>query len=574
LTAILVMGLGIGANVTLFTLVRFVLLKPLPFKDPGRLVRLYEHSTDDKFPHNDSAVGIFSEWQKQSLSFTDLAISGDAGYNISAMGGQLPENVRAFNLSWNMLPTLGIEPALGRNFTPADDRPSANATVILSWGFWKRRFGGDPAILNQTILLDAKPYTVIGIMPAWFAWPDQSRQLFTPLFHEQPAEVVQALDMHDSIAIGRLKPGVTAAQAVAKLSLITRRIHDQHLDNPFVSKGAEIRTLLDSIVGEEKTPLYVLLAATGCVLLIACLNVANLLVARTAARRKELAIRTALGGSRLHLLREHLMESYLLSAAGGVLGFLLSVFAIRWLLDAQRDMARAEGIHIDVSVAVFTLALIVCSAIFAGLISAFSGRSAQLLASLQESSRSHSAGHARARLRRVLLSLEVGLTVVLLVGAGLMLKSYAHLRSSNLGCITHNVLTMRFDLPEARYAQATQRANFFDTLLARVRGLPGVDAAGLVYPVVPGDGYGGDSGFRIPEHPPLPQGRAQYSITRFSDPGHFTAIGIPMLRGRTFGENQQPGHPTEAIVSGSFVRQYFPGEDPLRQAHPQRSAYL
>jgi hypothetical protein len=215
LTAILVMGLGIGANVTLFTLVRFVLLKPLPFKDPGRLVRLYEHSTDDKFPHNDSAVGIFSEWQKQNLSFTDLAISGDAGYNISAMGGQLPENVRAFNLSWNMLPTLGIEPALGRNFTPADDRPSANATVILSWGFWKRRFGGDPAILNQTILLDAKPYTVIGIMPAWFAWPDQSRQLFTPLFHEQPAEVVQALDMHDSIAIGRLKPGVTAAQAVA-----------------------------------------------------------------------------------------------------------------------------------------------------------------------------------------------------------------------------------------------------------------------------------------------------------------------------------------------------------------------
>ncbi|HEX3471209.1 MAG TPA: ABC transporter permease, partial [Silvibacterium sp.] len=554
--AILVMALGIGANIALFTIVRSVLLKPLPFRDPDRLVRLYEHSANDQYPFNQSSGGVFSEWQKQSRSFTDLALSGYAGYNLSGTRGQLPENVRAFEVSWNLFPTLGVEPALGRHFTADDDRPSANATVILSWGLWKRRFGGDPAILNQTILLDAKPYTVIGIMPAWFAWRDQSRQLWTPLRYKEPAEVLEALDEHNFIAVGRLKPGVSAAQAVAELSVITRRIHDQHLDNASVSKSANIRPLLDSIVGNIKTPLYVLLAATGCVLLIACLNVANLLVARAAARRKEMAIRSALGGSRLRLLREQLTESLLLSAAGGVLGFGLAALTIRWLLSAQPEMARAEGIHPDAIVGVFSLALIVLSAVFTGLISSLSAGNQWILAPLQESSRSYSAGQSRTRLRRVLLTLEVGLTVVLLTGAGLLLRSYARLRSVDLGCITRNVLTMSLDLPEARYAQDAQRANFFDTLLARVRSLPGVEAAAYIFPVLPGAGYGGDSGFHIAEHPPLPLGKGQWARTLFTDPGYFSTMGIPILRGRTFGEDQRPGHPTEIIVSEAFVRQY------------------
>ncbi len=561
--AILVMALGIGANIALFTIVHSVLLKPLPFRDPERLVRLYEHSNDDKFPYNASAGGVFAEWKKQSRSFSDLALWGYAGYNLSASGGQLPENIRAATFSSNMLLTLGVEPAMGRNFTADEDKPSANGTVILSWGLWKRRFGGDPAIVNQTILLDANPYTVIGIMPAWFAFPDQTRQLWTPLYYREPVDEMEALDEHNFIAIGRLKPGVTLKEAGAELSVITRRIHDQHLDNPFVSKAANIRPLLDSMVGEVKAPLYVLLAATGCVLLIACLNVANLLVARTAARRKEMAIRAALGGSRMRLLREQLMESLILSAAGGALGFVLATVTIQWLLNAQPEMARAEAIHTDVMVGVFALALIVLSAVFTGLISSLSAGSQWALAALQESSRSHSAGQTRTRLRRVLLTLEVGLTVVLLTGAGLLLRSYARLRSANLGCITQNVLTMSLDLPEARYTKDAQRASFFDDLLARVRSLPGVQAAGYIFPVVPGAGYGGDSGFRITEHPPLPQGQSQYARTLFTDPGYFSAIGIPILRGRTFGENQRPGHPTEIIVSQTFVRLYFPGEDPI-----------
>ncbi|MGO9316517.1 MAG: ADOP family duplicated permease [Terracidiphilus sp.] len=561
--AILVMALGIGANVALFTIVRSVLLKPLPFNDPDRLVRLYEYSADDKFPFIDSAPGVFAEWKKQSRSFADLAICGFAGYNLSGSGEQLPENVRAASFSWNLLPTLGVRPALGRNFTADDDRPSANPTVLLSWGLWKRRFGGDPSIINQTILLDTKPYTVIGVMPASFAYPEAAIQLWTPVYFKEPVDYMKMIDSHDFRVIGRLKPGVTKAQAVAELSLITRRLHDQHLDDPFVSKGANIRPLLDSLVGDVKTPLYVLLAATGCVLLIASLNVANLLVARAAARRKEQAIRAAMGGSRLRLLRQHLMESLLLTAAGGAVGVLLAYGVIQWVVGVRQDMARVEAIHMDVVVAAFAAGLVLLCAAFAGLISSFSAKGGQVLASLQESSRAYSAGHGRARLRAVLLSLEVGLTVMLLIGAGLLLKSYEKLRSADLGCRTRNVLKMDFTLPEARYSQPAQRANFFDTLLERVRNLPGVQAAGLVFPVVPGDGYGGDSGFSIPSHPAPPPGKLLYALHRWADPGYFAAIGIPILRGHTFDDNQRPGHGTEVLISEEFARQNFPGEDPI-----------
>ncbi len=561
--AIVVMGLGIGANVALFTVVRSVLLKPLPFKDPDRLVRLYEQSSDGKFTYNQSAGGVFAEWKKQARSFSDLAMSRWGSYNLASGGGQLPETVRASVFTWSMLPTLGVQPALGRNFTASDDRPEANATVILSWGLWKRRFGGNLSILNQTVLLDTKPYTVIGVMPAWFAFPDQRVQLWTPIYHEDPPQMTQALDDHEFRAIGRLKPGVTPEQALAELSVITRALHRQHLDNPLVSNDANIRPLLESIVGDIKTPLYLLFGATACVLLIACLNVANLLVARSAARQKELAIRTALGGSRLDLLRQSLMESLLLAGAGGAIGLLLAWAGIQWFVSLRQDLSRVEAIRIDGVAALATLGLVALCATFAGLISSFSGKGDQVLASLQESSRSHSAGQVRTRLREVLLSVEVGLSVVLLIGAGLLLKSYAKLRASDLGCVTQNVLKMDFTLPEARYKQL-DCATFFRTLLARVRSYPGIGAAGLVFPLVPGDGYGGDNSFEISGQPLLPAGTARLAIHRWSDPGYFAAIGIPILRGHSFDENMK-AYPHQVIISQSFARQYFPGEDPLGQ---------
>jgi len=563
LVCVLVMALGIGATTALFTVVHSVLLKPLPFKDPSRLIRLYEHSADEKFPYNDSAAGVYAEWKKQSTSFSDLAILARGfEYGLSGTGGEFPEKVRASECSWDLFPTLGVAPALGRSFTASDDQPSANAPVLVSWGLWKRRFGGDPSILNQPIHLDEKSYTIIGVMPAWFAYPAPGVQVWTPIQHEESPKRWQELDNHMFAVVGRLKPGITETAVQAELTLITRGLHDQHRDNPFISKAANSRPLLEDIVGDYKTPLYVLLAATGCLLLIGCLNVASLLVARGTARRKELAIRAALGGSRWRLLGEHLSESFLLSAAGGIAGLILANAAIQWFVATRQDMNRVEAIRIDASVVAFAVGLTFLCALFAGFMSSLSIKGNQILSSLQESSRSHSAGHSQVQVRKWLLALEVGLTVVLLIGAGLLLKSYERLRSSNLGCITDNVLTMHLNLPNAKYSQPVQRLSFFETLLARVRALPGVRFAGITT-TAPGEDYGGDNGFLIQEHPPLPQGTMQFAIHRWVDRSYFEAFGIPFLRGQTFDQNQRLDKANQVIISSSFARRYFGDEDPI-----------
>jgi predicted permease len=562
--AILVMALGIGAHVALFTVVRGVLLKPLPFHDPDRLVMLYEAGlqNDDAAGPNVVSGGMYAEWKHQSRSFSSLALAKGIRVGLSGSGGQLPEKLKSALFSWNMLSTLGVQPALGRDFTEADDQPGANGTVLLSWGLWKRRFGGDPAILNRTIDLDAQTYTVIGVMPAWFDFPDSSTQLWTPVYHDKPEDEMTSFSNHMFRVVGRLKPGVSASQSVADLSVISQRIHDEHLSDPFVFRSASSRPLLEHIVGEIKKPLYVLLEATCCLLLIACLNVANLLVARAAARRKELAIRTALGGSWLRLIGERLMECLLLSASGGALGLLLAFAALQWLTRTRLDMSRVESIHIDSMVAAFTVGVIVLCALFSGLIAAFSSSDRSILGALHEASRSVGGNSARASVRKVLLTLEVGLTVTLLIGAGLLVKSYERLRSADMGCLTQDVITMHLGLPDARYATPAERANFYDALLDRVRALPGVDAAGFAT-AVPGQGYQMDWSFTIVEHPPLPQGSGLFALSRWADPKYFGAMGVPILRGRTFDSGKRLDAADEVIISQSFANQYFPDEDPL-----------
>jgi predicted permease len=561
--AMMVMALGIGANVALFTVVRGVLLKPLPFHDPDRLVMLYEAGLhqDDTAGSNVVSGGMYAEWKNQNRSYSSLAIAQGIRVGLSGSGGQLPEKLNSALFSWDMLRTLGVQPALGRDFAQADDSPGANGTVLLSWGLWKRRFGGDPAILNQTIDLDARPYTVIGVMPARFDFPDASTQLWTAVYHDKPEDTMLSFSNHMFGVVGRLSPGVSASQGVADLSIISQRIHNEHLNDPFVFQSAKSRPLLDDIVGEIKKPLYVLLEATCCLLLIACLNVANLLVARAAALRKELAIRTALGGGWLRLVGERLMECLLLSAAGGALGLLLAFAAVQWLTRTRQDMSRVESIHIDGVVAAFTIGVIAMCALFSGIITAFSISDKRILGALHETSRSVSGGSARATLRKVLLALEVGLTVILLVGAGLLLKSYERLRSADMGCLTQDVITMHMGLPDARYATPALRTNFYDSLLERVRALPGVDAAGFVTSA-PGQGYAMDWTFSIVEHPPLPQGSGLSALSRWADPKYFGAMGIPILRGRTF-DGKRLNEANEVIISQSFASQYFPGEDPL-----------
>jgi len=561
--AILVMALGIGANVALFTVVRGVLLRPLPFKDPNRLLMLYERDSAGNFPFDMVAAGVYAAWNRGNSTFSSMALVNEGRADLSGSNGDLPETLDSAEVSWSLFSTLGVRPVLGRDFTAADDNRAANSTVILSWGLWKRRFGGNPAILNQTIYLDARPYTVIGVMPAWFEFPASTTQLWITANHYMPQEVMEALDDHMFRVVGRRKPDVTQPQAIADLAVISRRLHNAHLNNPFIYDAAAGRSLLEHMVGDIERPLYTLLAATACLLLIACLNVANLLVARAVARRRELAIRTALGGGRIRLLREHLMESLLLSIAGGAAGLALAYAAVVWLVRTRRDMARIESVHIDGIVAAFTVGVIVLCALFSGLISALNAGDKRILAALHQTSQSHRAGSTRARLRKALLAAEVGLTVVLLVAAVLFLRSYQRLRSTDVGCPTNNILTMRIVLPGARYkTPGAAPAGFFERLLQRVRALPGVEAAGFAT-VVPGQGWSSDWGFTIVGHPPLPQGKGLDALDRWADPGYFQAMGIPILRGHTFDPGQTFDHADEAVVSQSFAQHFFPREDPI-----------
>lgn len=563
IVAILVMALGIGANTALFSIVHSVLLQPLPFKEPDRLVMLYEQSGDGKFPYNVVAPGIFAAWRDQNRSFEQMAMfwSG-AEYNLSSSGGQLPEKITVTVCSWEFFSTLGVQPAFGRAFAASDDKPSANATVVLSWGLWKRRFGGDPMLIGKTIQVDERPRTVIGIMPSWFSYPDAKTQAWTPVYHEAQPKMMELVDSHQFSVVARLKPGVAIKQGTADVTAIERQIHDA---NPtrIVGLAANSRPLLEDVVGDYKTALLVLLGATGCVLLIACLNLANLLVARAAVRRREVAIRSAVGGSRGRLLREQLAESVLLTLLAGALGLGLTHFALEWVVRTRQDLARAEAIHIDGAVLLFVLGITLLSGVTAGMIAALPAVGKNVLKVLQESALRHGGGQSRARLRKVLLSVEVGLTVVLLIGAGLLLKSYRQLRSVDLGCTTQNILTMRLSLPEARYKEPAQQVAFAEQMLASLRNLPGIEAAGVAT-MLPGLGYGGDNLFAINEHPPLPTGQFQYAIRRDADPGYFSTLQIPLLRGRMFKDSERLEHAKVAIISEAFAKRYFAaGDDPL-----------
>ncbi|HEX3942258.1 MAG TPA: ABC transporter permease [Acidobacteriaceae bacterium] len=563
LIVVLVMSLGIGATVAMFTVVHSVLMKPLPFQDQGRLVRIYEADAHEP-THNHIAVSgpDFSDWQQQQHSFAQMAIAWNwSSYNLSGVSGQLPEYVHALTASWNMYELLGVKPALGRFFDADDDRPGANAAVVLSWGLWKSRYGGDPKILGQTILLDAKQYTVIGVLPAGSDFPDSTVQLWTPFFHETPPQWLQSHGAHNFQVFARLKPGASVAQAQAEGSAIQAGIHSR-FPSQWVSTATHVVPLLQSRVGNIEPALLMLLAATVCLLLIGCLNVSNLLVARSAARRREAAIRTALGGGRWRLVREQLVESVLLCAAGGALGLFLAWMAIRWLLSVHPDIPRVEGIHLDGIAVLAGVGIMLFCGLLAGLIPVLALREKHILGPLQDSTRSQRGGHASAGLRRVLLSLEVALTVVLLVGASLLLKSYQHLHSVNLGCRTNRVLTMGIALPDATYKTPLARTNFYDVLLQRVRALPGVETAALT-DALPGVGEPPDYGFFIPENLPLPPGHSLDADVANVDPGYFRTMQIPLVRGRFFQSNERLGQSQFAIVSQSFVRKFLPDTDPI-----------
>ncbi len=361
--------------------------------------------------------------------------------------------------------------------------------------------------------------------------------------------------------IARLKPGVSAESAIREVGALQYQLYRQYAPAP-VAEEAVWRPLIDDVVTDVKTPLMVLMAAVGCMLLIACLNVSNLLVARSAARRKEVAVRGALGGSRLTLIREQMTESLLLCGLGGALGLVLSFASTRWLAHHWRDLPRAEDVHTDGPVLLFSVGLIVFTALLSGLLPAISSTGKGLFATLQDSSRSIGGSASKATLRKTMLTVEIALTVMLLLAAGLLFKSFLHLRTADLGCATDNVLTIKYGLPEKQYDTPQKVLAFHEALMAKVRTLPGVKAASLVS-TAPGDGYEGDEVFTIPEHPAQKLSLQFDAMTRSADPSYFSTMQIPLLRGRFFNNNERLDRYHYAIIGKRFADQFFPGEDPI-----------
>ena len=564
--AVSVMALCIGAATSLFTIVRSVLLRPLPFRDPGRLVMVFEHYRSVKantpdFNYNIVAPADFYDWRSKTHGFEDMAIMRYVGYNLTGERSELPEVVRAAAGSWNLFQVLGVQPVLGRPFAESEDRRDGTV-VMLTWNVFQRRFAGNTMIVGRRIHLDGRPFTVVGILPSWFTYPDAGIQLWVPYKADAPREFLQHHDWHQSKVVARLRPDVSLASAVAQVSALQYQIHLQYPNDP-VAEDVAPRSLNEDLAGDVKKPLNVMLGAAGCMLLIGCLNVSNLLVARGAARQKEVAIRSALGAQRATLIREQLTESVLVCAAGGLGGILLSVLATQFIAHAWKDLPTAQSIHLDGAVVAFACVLMFSAALVAGLLPALSTTGKSMMKALQTSARTGASSVSRTALRKSLLTAEIGITVVLLVAAGLLLKSFLRLRSADVGCVTDNLLTLSYSLPEKKYDTPEGVNAFNEALLDRVRNMPGVRAVALGN-TVPAAGYWGDDVFTVKEHPPLKPGEdLPDALTRWADPGYFSALGIPLVSGRFFTNDERVARSYKVIVSRQLVQQYFPDENPI-----------
>jgi predicted permease len=570
LVAVAVTALCIGASTSLFTIVRSVLLRPLPFRDPSTLVMIYEHFrapelNQPNYDWNPVAPADFFDWRAQNQTsthgFADMAVWRYAGFNLTGERGDLPEQVDARGASFNLFPLLGVDAAIGRTFTESEDRPDGDV-ALLTWNLFERRFAGDSSIVGRQIHLDGKPYTVVGVLPTDFTYPDSRVQLWVPYRSGMPPEVLNHHDFHFSRVVARLRPGVSLSSAISQVAALQYRLHMQYLSAP-VAEDAVSRDITEDLAKDVKKPLLLLMAAVGCMLLIGCLNVASLLIARSAARQREVAIRGALGARRWTLVREQLIESLLISLAGGALGVGLSFAATRWLAAAWKDLPTANSIQVDGAVLAFACALVLLAALFSGLLPAISSTAKSVFATLQASARTTGSSLSRTALRKTLLTIEIAVTVVLLIGAGLLLKSFFRLRTTDVGADTANVLTLRYSLPDHKYPAQTQKNAFNEALLARVRALPGVRAVALGS-VFPGAGYGGDDIFMVQEHPPIPPGQLlPDAMDRIADPGYFQALGIPLLRGRFFTSDDRGAQGQKIIISRLLAEKFLPGEDPI-----------
>jgi putative ABC transport system permease protein len=548
LIAALTLALGIGANTAIFTVVNAVLLRPFPYPDSERMVQLMR-----RFPPEGGPVSAtkFLFWRERNRTFESMAALDAPFAGINLAEGE-PERIRGVRVSADFFQVYGISPALGRGFTAEEDRPGGPRVVVVSDGLWKRRFGADPGLLGKEIKLGGELCVVIGIMPSGYE-AGHAVDIWMPLrpvAHDQD-------QANPLLVIGRLRPGVTHGQAQADMDAVARAFHQQHPALMFDDEGIRVRDYQDFMVRDVRTALLLLLVAVGFVLLIACANVAGLSLARASARQKEVAIRSALGAGRFRLVRQSLTESALLAIIGGALGLLLAQWVLKTLLAlGSGAIPRLSEVQMDGGALAFTLAVALGAGILFGLAPAFQLAKVNLNLVLNESGNRASAGIQRSRLRGFIVVMEIGLSSMLLVGAALLIQTFANLRGVHPGFDPRNVLTLKMSLPEAEYNNTARASDFFDRALRRIEALPGVRAAAVA------------TSLPLEKGPILPfntEGMQDiHSVYwRMVSANYFRVLSVPLRRGRGFNGGDSRSSPAVALINETLARQYFPDKDPI-----------
>ena len=556
--AVIALALGIGANTAIFSVVNTVLLRPLPYKDPDRLVMVWEEASKHGYPRDTPAAANFVDWRDQNQVFEGMAAIADESFNFTGAGD--PERLEGRRVSASLFPLLGVEPQIGRVFNASEDQPGAHRVVLLSYSFWQRRFGGDQNIVGKPLTLNGETYIVVGVMPARFQFPTSDDEVWVPIaFTQQQAA---ARNRHYLQVIARLKPGVALTQAQTEMSTIATRLQQQYPDSN-ADLGAVVTPLHEHLVGDIRPALLILLGAVGLVLLIACANVANLLLARAAVRQKEIAVRVALGARRWRLIRQFLTESILLSAIGGIVGLVIAYVGLI-LLKAfiPENIAQAREISIDFKVLGFTLLVSVATGVIFGLAPAIQAARFNQIETLKEGGRDAATGGSGKRLRSLLVVSEVAISLVLLIGAGLLINSFLRLRNVDPGFRADNLLTMKFVLPEPKYAEFERRTAFYNDLIQRVQSLAGVRSA-AVTTNLPLYRQGNSISIGIEGQPPPPPGQERIVVTRIVSPAYFDTMSIPLLSGRQFNDQDTATTPNVVVISESMARKYWPGEDAI-----------
>ena len=562
--AIIALALGIGANTAIFSVVNSVLLRPLAYREPERLVVINHDYPKLSLKATVSAIG-YTHYRDNAKSFESVVAMTGGGFNLT--GGGDPEQVNGSRITHNFFSALGAEARLGRVFLPEEDQPGRNKVVVLSHGFWQRRFGGDPGIVNKNITLNDESYTVVGVMPPSFQFGRETGQvvdLWTPIAFTPQQLSYNNLTNEFLFVFARLKPGVTIGQAQAELDTIADNLRRQYL--PWAGSrnewGLTTESMTELVIGNIRQALWILMGIVGLVLLIACANVANLLLARAADRQKEMAIRTALGAGRWRVVRQLLTESALLALMGGAIGLLLTWLGINALVKVnQVQIPRASEIGVDWRALAFTLGVSLLTGFVFGLVPALQISKADLHETLKEGGRTGSSG-ARAWVRNTLVVLEMALALVVLVSAGLLVRSFWRVQQVNPGFAPQNTLAMSLVLPATKYKEPVRRVNFYKEALQRIRALPGVQSAGATS-ILPLSGNNSSGSFQI-EGRVTPQGQSSPHGDRWAaTTDYFSTMRIPIIRGRFFDDRDTMESQPVAIIDETMARKYWPDEDPM-----------